>query len=420
MSMTTPAGSMIDRTAAAGPKSEVGAAARSRPLRILLVNLVDWDQPTGSCQHQLGLMDSWLARGHDVRMLTPASGAMSAMPERHRGRVSRTVSLGRRLGLPLSVDTLSQLVALVWLRIVWRPDIVYSRTNSLTFLLAGLARALGLRIVIEHNGWLSRERLEGGGSARLAHLEERAQVLAARLAHRSRCVTRGIADRLADLGVDGTRLFALGNGCDTASFGPLDRDEAFRAIGLPPERTTVGFIGNIVPWHGLDIALEAFATVAARHPDTDFVVFGDGPARAGLEADAARLGIADRVRFLGRVPAPRANLAINCLDVAVLPLTLKRDTAFGYSPIKIRDYAAAGRLVLTGHLPDSTELVGRGWLHTHVADDAADMARVLDRLLAVRASWPAAGRAARRFAEEHFDWRVIAGRIDEELHRVAG
>ena len=35
--------------------------------------------------------------------------------------------------------------------------------------------------------------------------------LAARLAHRSRCVTRGIADRLADLGVDGTRLFALGN-----------------------------------------------------------------------------------------------------------------------------------------------------------------------------------------------------------------
>ncbi len=391
---------------------------RAFALRILMVNLVAFDSASGSNQHQLGLMNSWLQMGHQVRMLTPAAGAMPALPEQHRGRVRATPRLAGRLRLPPSLDTLFQLPALILEAWRLRPDVVYSRVNMATFVLVLVARALGLKVAVEHNGWLAKERREAGGSGRLAAFEEWAQIAASRTAHFTRSVTRGMADELVAGGVAPARIISLGNGCDVSQFFPLPRAQALAAFGLEAGRTTIGFIGNMVPWHGLDTAIEGFSIAAKTHPELDLVIFGDGPARASLEALSQRLQPRSRVRFMGAVGLERANLAVNCFDIAILPLTEKRDTAFGYSPIKIRDYAAAGRLVLTGHVPDNTELTGHGWLHTHKADDPLDMARVLDILLARPQEWPQASRAARTYAEQHFAWPVIARVIAARLERL--
>lgn len=389
-------------------------------MRILMVNLVALDHPSGSNQHQLGLMEAWLAMGHEVRMLTPASGAMHVVPQHLRHLIRSTPRLAARLRLPPSLDTAFQIPALVGETIRFRPDVVYSRVNMLTFALVAVARLLGRTVGVEHNGWLAKERREAGGSGRLAAFEEWAQVAASRLAHVTRSVTRGMADRLVERGVPPSRVISLGNGCDIAQFHPLPRAEALAAFGLDPARTHLGFIGNMVPWHGLDTALQGFARIAADAPEIDLLVFGDGPARPDLEAETARLGLQSRVRFMGPVGRDRANLAVNCFDIAILPLTERRDTAFGYSPVKIRDYAAAGRLVLTGHVPDNTELAGSGWLFTHKADDPADMVRALRELLARRAGWPSVPEIARAHAERHFAWPAIAGRIAERLETARG
>jgi glycosyltransferase involved in cell wall biosynthesis len=63
----------------------------------------------------------------------------------------------------------------------------------------------------------------------------------------------------------------------------------------PEPSSTFVFIGRLVDWKGLDLALEALA----RTPDARLAVIGDGPMLAPWSALATSLGLADRVRFHG-------------------------------------------------------------------------------------------------------------------------
>ncbi|HKZ96470.1 MAG TPA: glycosyltransferase family 4 protein [Hyphomicrobiaceae bacterium] len=379
-------------------------------MRILMINVIDWAGATGGASHQLGLIRAWTAMGHEVRVVSPGHGPNKLEGTLPRCEFLNSVSL-RRLGLPPSLDTLPQLASLVALSRRFKPDFVYTRVNMLTPLIVALGRALGLMVVLEHNSWMAKERLLAGGSAWLARFENWAQVAAAKRAFASRCVTRGLAAHLEGLGVPKEKLHFIGNGTDVDRLVAVDRSAALAEFGLPPERTYAGFIGNIMAWHGLDVAVEAFAQVAGRLRDMDFIIFGDGPPRADLIRLAQARGVGDRVRFMGFVPLASAGAAISCFDIAVLPLTNANDVAFGFSSIKLRDYAAAGRLVLTGHVPDNTDHLGQGWLFTHRADDADDMARMLLIVHDKTKDRDEISRAARRYAEEHFSWDAIARRI---------
>lgn len=383
-------------------------------MRILMVNLTDWSAMSGGAQHQLGLFESFLAAGHDVRTLTVSGGDMKAMPYGMR-EVATAVESLTRFGLPANLDTIAQLPALIAQMISFRPDVVYSRCNALSVVLVAAAKLMGTRVVLEHNSWLESQRLVAGGSKRLAGLERHLQIAASRLADASRCVTQGLADRLQRAGVAEKRLAAIGNGTDVEHFFPVPRDAALARFGLPADRRYVGFIGNVMPWHGLMTALDGFARQAAAHPQTDLIVFGDGPGLAPLAARARELGLTARVRLMGKVPFADANAAINCFDLAILPLSLRQDIGFGFSAIKLRDYAAAGRIVLTGLVPGNIELAAEPWLMTHAPDDAPDFASALGVWLESqtgdREHWSDARTRARVYAEQNFAWPRLAARI---------
>ena len=385
-------------------------------MRILMVNLTDWSGMSGGAQHQLGLFEAFRAAGHEVRMLTTGDGDCPAMPYGVR-EVATIVRSLRSLRLPANLDTLAQLPALIAEIVRFRPDMVYSRLNSFTLTVAAICRATGTRIVLEHNSWLESQRLAAGGSKRLASFERLMQIGATRLADASRCVTPGLADRLHQSGVAASRLAAIGNGTDCAHFFPIERADALRQFGLSLDRSYIGFIGNIMPWHGLSTAIAGFAKVAGKFPDADLLVFGDGPGLAPLLEQARRLGLAERVRAPGRVPFDDANAAINCFDLAILPLSMTHDIGFGFSAIKLRDYAAAGRVVLTGHVQGNIELASEPWMLTHAPDNAEDFASALGVWLESREGdaghWDHARLEARRFAQNHFAWsRIAAGIID--------
>ncbi len=383
-------------------------------MRILMVNLTDWSGMSGGAQHQLGLFEAFRSQGHEIRVLTVGAGDCAAMPYGVR-EVATIVETVGKFGLPANLNSIAQLPALVGLIMRFRPDVIYSRCNALSIAVVAVGKLLGTRVVLEHNSWLESQRRVGGGSPKLAVLERWLQIGAARLADASRCVTQGLVDRLVRSGVDENRLHAIGNGTDCQHFFPIERARALQHFGLPEQRSYVGFIGNIMPWHGLTTALEGFAKLAAQHPDTDMLVFGDGPGLPPLVDMARRLGLSERVRIMGKVPFALANIAINCFDLAILPLSLRQDIGFGFSAIKLRDYAAAGRIVLTGLVPGNVELSAEPWLMTHAPDDAADFASALGVWLESQTGdldhWSDARRRARRYAEQTFAWPMVAARI---------
>lgn len=75
--------------------------------------------------------------------------------------------------------------------------------------------------------------------------------------------------------------------------------EARKRLGLAPDAFIVGNAGWLIERKAFDIFLQVAARVKARVPEAVFVIAGDGPGRAALEALARQLGLADCVCFLG-------------------------------------------------------------------------------------------------------------------------
>lgn len=372
--------------------------------RVLMANLVDFARGEGDAGHQSALLANFSAMGHEVRMMTPGRAGAAAAVARF-GALAVVTPSGTRWGLPGSFDALWQLPAIVVARCKWRLDILYVRVTTLCFLQVLLARALGMRVVVEHNGWTASERRVRGGGAFMIALERWTQIAAARYAHRSRCVTEGLARLLVEGGVAHDKTFVVGNGVDLEKFKLLPRTD------VGPGRLRLGFIGLLNPWQGVATALAAFAEVQDEL-DLEFWIAGDGPLGEELRARAAASGLVQRVRFLGQVPAAEAPAVINAFDIALAPYTLGRNAEIGSSAIKVRDYAGCGRPVIAARLPGIAELEAAGWLFTHTPDDAADLAQVIRRVVALgRDELAKRGAAARQYAEQNFDWREIARRV---------
>lgn len=115
-------------------------------------------------------------------------------------------------------------------------------------------------------------------------------------------VSRALASRLSQIGVDTSRTTVLYNGVDPQRFYPTEQGQARARLGIEPGDEVVLYIGNVLVTKGCGELLEAFADLASRRPRASLVYVGEGPLKATLQVRAAQRGLADRVRFAGRIP----------------------------------------------------------------------------------------------------------------------
>jgi glycosyltransferase involved in cell wall biosynthesis len=117
---------------------------------------------------------------------------------------------------------------------------------------------------------------------------------------------------------------------------PTDNDrkaKARTALGLPGDAPIIGNTGWLIRRKRFDVFLRVASRVRQAVPDALFVIAGDGPERANLEALAAELGITPAVRWLGW----RRDLdpVYRALDVLVFNSDFD---AFGNTPIEGMSY----------------------------------------------------------------------------------
>lgn len=152
----------------------------------------------------------------------------------------------------------------------------------------------------------------------------------ARLADRLIAVSNEVRQYyLEHTGLQPERILTIDNGVDTRRF--QDQDAAglqIRAeLGLEPQALVFGVIGRLKPQKDHDNFLKAAAHIYHRLPQARFLIVGDGPLRAELEAQARQLGLERAVIFTGLrsdIPA-----LLSAMDVLVfssrwegLPVTL--------------------------------------------------------------------------------------------------
>lgn len=187
--------------------------------------------------------------------------------------------------------------------------------------------------------------------------------------------------RLAlELGVDAGKTEVVGNGVDIARFHPVDRGEARAHFGLPEAAQILVSVGALVERKGMHRVIDCLPALLARHPNLHYVIVGgaspEGDNRSELAAQVARLGLMERVHFLGALPPDDLKWPLSAADVFVLATRNE-----GWANVFL-EAMACGLPVVTTDVGGNAEVVCRAELGRIVPfGDAAALQRTLDEAL---------------------------------------
>jgi glycosyltransferase involved in cell wall biosynthesis len=155
---------------------------------------------------------------------------------------------------------------------------------------------------------------------------------------------------------------------------PEEIAAARHAIGAAPDEFVVGSVTRLHDSKGNSYLVDAARQVLQQRPKTRFFVFGEGPLRGELEAQATSLGITDRFVFGGFTKDVAAT--VSAFDVSAFP------SLWEGTPLTVFEALAMGKAIV------ATDADGLVDVLTHDRDavivprrDAAALANGIVRLI---------------------------------------
>ena len=283
-------------------------------------------------------------------------------------------------------------------------ELVYERYSLWSDAAMGWARSNDVVGILEVNAPLIDEQAEHrvladrAGAERIA---SRAFTSAASVVTVSEPVAQWVAERVDDP----STIHVVPNGVDTEFIRPGGSEEPARDEGF-----TIGFVGTLKPWHGVEVLLEAFARLARADETTRLRVVGDGPQREALAEQALRLDIRERVDLVGAMAPEDMPAELAAMDIAVAPYPELPD--FYFSPLKIYEYLAAGLPVVASDIGPCSDILDGGSLGVLVTPgEPTELAAVLAGLRSDEDLRTELRRAGRQAAVARHDWNLVLSRI---------
>ena len=146
------------------------------------------------------------------------------------------------------------------------------------------------------------------------------------------------------------------------------------------DRKIVIFPGSLQLHQGMDVAIDSFPSVVAELPTAELHIYGDGPAKADLMAQASRLGLNGHVKFFDFVPTKDIATIIADADLGVVP---KRADSFGNEAFstKIFEFMALGVPVVASSTKIDRHYFNDSVLRFFESGNSAALAREIVALL---------------------------------------
>jgi glycosyltransferase involved in cell wall biosynthesis len=207
------------------------------------------------------------------------------------------------------------------------------------------------------------------------------------------------------------------DGVDLERYASLpDPGPARRMLDLPAAPTVL-CTGHLYAGRGADL----FLSLAAKFPQASFVWVGGRP--ADVETWKGRAAGLANVLFTGFVPNERIQLYQSAADVLLMPYQSTVATSSGgntagiASPMKMFEYMAAGRAILSSDLPVLHEVLDGRMAIFCPLEDAGAWEAALGRLLGDEALRKSLGQRARE-AVEQYSWTKRARRTLEGFYET--
>jgi len=334
----------------------------------------------GASVHVRDLIAAFESLGHDVTLFSPRSGSLlpaiaaKNQPEREKAQRALNGHLAKAL------DDCGPF------------DFVYERHSLFSHVGMEWANIRGVPGVVEVNSPLIDEQAEHRGLiARNAAQESAIRSFAS--ATKIIAVSSGLSDYIREY-ADNPRVVVCPNGVSPERF------PEHVVPSRPDSRFTVGFLGTLKPWHGIDILIDSFIGAQKIKPQIRLLVVGDGPM---ANAFAGSQG----VETTGAVGPDDVPALLASMDVGIAPYPPRSD--FYFSPLKIVEYMAAGLPVIASELGDIPMVVTDG-VEGLLVEPGSESA-ISDAIVLLSTDYELArrmGMAGRKKVLAEFTWESIA------------
>jgi len=236
-------------------------------------------------------------------------------------------------------------------------------------------------------------------------------------------ITTGLKKMLmTQYGIREDKISIIESGSNLELFKPLDQDHCKDILDLDKEIDYIGFLGTFFKYQGVDTLIESARDVIEMVPRVKFLIVGDGAMKAAWMQKTQKLGLEDYFVFPGQAPYSEVALYINAMTLCVAPFTADRGEA---SPLKLFDYFACGKPVVSSDIPSVHEVLVDSEASVLVPpDDPAILAEAIIDLLKDERRMETLGQNGRRFVAAKYSWerqvKMLMTGIEDKMRQKNG
>ena len=232
------------------------------------------------------------------------------------------------------------------------------------------------------------------------------------------CVSNQLKQYFVKRGVPEWKLRVISNGADTRRFNPHVSGQTVIEKHLLKGNTVIGFVGSFHYWHGVYHLIELMDEMIRHYPKVVFLLVGEGgPLKNELYRYVAEKSLENQVVLTGLVDHEQIPAYINAMDIVLAPYPPLE--FFYYSPVKIYEYMACGRAVVSTEIGQIGELITHGkngMLCTPGRTD--EMFQILKQLMENVSLRRQIGRNAARLVASQHTWRHKAKQLSDLIEKV--
>lgn len=304
--------------------------------------------PAGYGSHMRGTISAMETLGHEVKLII-------------NGGVNKEVSLKQGHSAPSALakllpsiikETIKDIRLLLFdcrekkklQQIVqqFQPDIIYERSAYLMSAGVKVAREFGITHYLEVNAPFIQEKKEMEGHSLLIGRAAQTEAFKMQVSNKLIVVSHALKDfcqQEHNLSVE--KIAVAPNGINLSDWHTdfASAKQISMQLGFDKDNFVVGFVGSILPHHGVERLISSFAKVARTN--WRLLIVGDGWPLESLKQQAIESGVAHQTIFTGNIPFEQIKNYMSLFSVAVMP----QSNWYG-SPVKIFEYGAVGKPVI--------------------------------------------------------------------------
>ena len=313
------------------------------------------------------------------------------------------------------IAPLTDLKAIRWLTDYFRKekfDVVHTHSSKAGIIGRIAGRMAGVPVVVHTIHGLAF----GPYESRMKNLIYiSAERYAARKCDRIYSVAQAMIDQCLEQKIGTPDLFkVVYSGMELDRFLQAENSLSLREkLGIPTQAKVVGAVARLFPRKGYEDFFPVAAKVAAKLPETRFLIMGDGPSRANYEKLCDELKIRDKVIFAGLISPDQIADYIALTDT-VAHFSLKE----GLPRVAVQALAEA-KPVVAYPLDGTPEVVlhdQSGYLVQPGDREAA--ADALIRILSDETTQKRLGTAGREIVRDKFPWQKMSQALIEDYERL--